>query len=56
MDSDPAPFFANLYLSHFEATWIKSLRCTEYARAKRVFNTFRFIDDLVTVNDQGEFF
>ena len=55
MGSDPAPFFANLYLSHFEATWIKSLRCTEYARAKRVFNTFRFIDDLVTVNDQGEF-
>ena len=54
MGSDPAPFFANLYLYHFEATWIKSLRGAEYARAKCVFKTFRFIDDLVTINDKGE--
>ena len=24
MGSDPAPFFANLYLSHYEAKWVKS--------------------------------
>ena len=55
MGSDPAPFFANLFLSHYEAKWIKTLSRTDYARAKRVFNVFRFIDDLVILNDQGEF-
>ena len=55
MGSDPAPFFANLFLSHYEASWIKSLKSTDYERAKKLLNAFRFIDDLASINDQGEF-
>ena len=51
MGSDPAPFFANLFLSHYEALWVK----THPDRAKSLCNTFRFIDDLQTLNDNGEF-
>ena len=55
MGSDRAPFLANLYLSFYETQWIKSLKKSDYGRARRFFNTFRFIDDLATFNDQGEF-
>ena len=55
MGSDPAPFFANLFLSHYEAKWIKNISKTDYSRAKKLFNVFRYIDDLISMNDQGEF-
>ena len=47
MGSDPAPFFANLFLFHYESKWIKKM--------KESANMFRFIDDLTALNDGGEF-
>ena len=53
--SDPAPFFANLFLFYYESEWIKKISRTDFVRARRLFNTFRFIDDLNALNDGGEF-
>ena len=53
--SDPAPFFANLFLFNYESKWVKSNSYNNYARAKRLFNTFRYIDDLLALNDNNEF-
>ena len=55
MGSDPAPFFANLFLFFYEVQWIKLTKKSDYARARRFLNTFRFIDDLIAANDYGEF-
>ena len=55
MGSDPAPFFANLFLFYYESQWIKSNRYNNFARAKKLFNTFRYIDDLLALNDSNEF-
>ena len=55
MGSDPAPYFANLFLYHFESKWTKSLKKIDTIRARKFCNTFRFIDDLFTINDGGEF-
>ena len=55
MGSDPAPFFANLFLYFYESTWLRQIQKTDIARARRFSNTFRFIDDLSTLNDGGEF-
>ena len=55
MGSDPAPFFANLFLFFFEVQWIKLIKKSDYGRARRFLSTFRFIDDLIAANDYGEF-
>ena len=55
MGSDPAPFFANLFLYYYENTWLRKIQKTDIARARRFANTFRFIDDLSILNDGGEF-
>ena len=55
MGSDPAPFFANLFLFHYESKWIKTHSRTEFLRARRLFNIFRYIDDLLALNDGNEF-
>ena len=55
MGSDPAPFFANLFLYHYESSWLNNLKKTELHKARKFSNTFRFIDDLCTINDGGEF-
>ena len=46
MGIDPAPFGANLFLYTYEHDYIK---------AKHFHSTFRFIDDLCSINDGGEF-
>ena len=51
MGSDPAPFMANLFLYHFESKWVKNLKKDNLQKARRFGNTFRFIDDLFTIND-----
>ena len=56
MGSDPAPFFANLFLYHYESKWPKTLTKTDLTKARRFSSTFRFIDDLLTLDDGGEFF
>ena len=55
MGSDPAPFFANLFLYHYESKWLTELMKTDLQKARKFSNTFRFIDDLGAINDQGEF-
>ena len=55
MGSDPAPFMANLFLYHFESKWIRKLKKENLQVARKFANTFRFIDDLLTVNDDNLF-
>ena len=55
MGSDPAPFFANLFLYHYESKWLHSLKSSDYQIARRFGNVFRYIDDLLAINDNGEF-
>ena len=54
MGTDPATFFANLFLFFYEVQWIKLTKKSDYGRVRRL-NTFRFIDDLTAANDYGEF-
>ena len=55
MGSDPAPFFANLFLYYYESKWLQSLKTSDYQIARRFGNVFRYIDDLLAINDNGEF-
>ena len=55
MGSDPAPFFANLFLFYYEAEWIKSMKNKNYSKAKKFSHVFRFIDDLLAINDGEQF-
>ena len=55
MGSDPAPFFANLFLYFYEGKWMNELKKNDLIRARRLCNIFRFIDDLNSINDGGEF-
>ena len=55
MGSDPAPFMANLFLYHYESEYVKQVKKKDIFRARKFRNTFRFIDDLLAVNDDGEF-
>jgi len=53
--SDPAPFFANLFLYVYESKFISNLLKTDPDRARKFRHIFRFIDDLIALNDDGEF-
>jgi len=55
MGGDPAPFWANLFLFYFEFKWLKKMRQTNNVLARRFNHTFRYIDDLLSINDGGEF-
>ena len=55
MGSDPAPFFANLFLYVHESKFVKNLLKTDPVRARKFRHMFRFIDDLIAMNDCGEF-
>ena len=55
MGSDPAPFMANLFLYYYENKWIKSLKKENLQKARKFLHTFRFIDDLLTINDDNVF-
>ena len=55
MGIDPAPFWANLYLYHYENVFISSLARTDRYRGFKFKNTFRFIDDACCINDENEF-
>ena len=55
MGSDPAPFMANLFLYHYENIWMKRLKKDDLQKARRFSRTFRFIDDLLTINDDNLF-
>jgi hypothetical protein len=55
MGSDPAPFFANLFLAHYEIKWIKEHSRNDFISVKKLYNTSRYIDDLITLNDGNVF-
>ena len=55
MKSDLAPFFANLFLTHKEADWVNAQRKLEKITVQKINNFFRFIDDLLSLNDDSIF-
>jgi hypothetical protein len=55
MGSDPAPFFANFFLFYYESDWMEKLKKEEKGKAYKYGNIFRFIDDLIAMNDDNEF-
>ena len=55
MGSNPVPFFPNLFLFFYEWRWLKSITNTNYEVVRKFGNIFRFIDDLIAINDRNEF-
>ena len=53
--SDPAPAFANLFLYHYESTWLNSVKKTNHVLARKFGQVFRYIDDLLALNDGQSF-
>ena len=39
----------------FESRWLKSIKNTNCGVARKLANIFRFIDDLIAINDENEF-
>ena len=55
MGSDPAPAFANLFLFHYESSWLMSIKKTNNILARKFGQVFRYIDDLLALNDGHSF-
>ena len=55
MGSDPAPFIANLFLYVYENRYMEKLKKSDLSRARNLRHIFRFIDDLISINDNDEF-
>ena len=55
MGSDPAPAWANLFLSHYESSWINSVKKSNNILARKFGQVFRYIDDLLALNDGHSF-
>jgi hypothetical protein len=55
MGIDPAPFWANLFLYTYEEQYISNTIPLDPAKARHFHSTKRFIDDLIAINDGGEF-
>ena len=55
MGIDPATFWANLFLYAYEVKYMSDLIVLDKVKARHFHSTNRFIDDLCTLNDGGEF-
>ena len=55
MGMDPAPFWANLFLYTYEHEYMTKMMGEDKVKARHFHSTNRFIDDLCTLNDGGEF-
>ena len=55
MGSDPAAFFANLFLSHKEADWVKAQCKLWTINVRKINNSRGVIDDLRWLNDNSTF-
>ena len=55
MGIDPAPFWANLFLHHFENEYMTKLLRSDVAKARCYHGTYRFIDDLCAINNNNVF-
>ena len=53
MGSELTPFFADLFLSHKEADWVKAQRKLGAINIRKISNSFRFIDGLLSLNDDS---
>ena len=51
LGSDLAPFFVNLVLASYEIKWIKNKKKDNYSIARKFNHVFRYIDDLLAIND-----
>jgi len=54
MGIDPAPFWANLFLYHYESEYVKGLVSTGSSSAYNFHSVGRFIDDLCAFNDKDQ--
>ena len=55
MGSDSAPLFANPFLVHKEGDWVKAHGNFRTINVRKINNSFRFIDDLLSLNDGSTF-
>ena len=55
MGSDPAPAFANLFLFHYESSWLDTVKKSNNILARKFSQVFRYIDDLLALNDGHSF-
>ena len=55
MGSDPASFFANLFLYFCESRWIKDLQKKDLMKTRKLCNIYWLINDLNAINDAGIF-
>ena len=55
MGSDPAPTFVNIFLFYYESSWLKSIKKDDNILARKFGQVFRYIDDLVALNDGQAF-
>ena len=55
MGSDPAPAFANLFLFYYESSWLNKMKKSDNILARKFGQVFRYIDDLLSLNDGGAF-
>ena len=56
MGLDPAPQMANGHLHKYEFDFQQKMAKSNYAVAKSLNHTFRFIDDISPLNDKGNFY
>ena len=55
MRSDPASFMSNLFLFHYEEKWTRKTKRKDLTQAKKYSSMFRFLDDLASIDNGGEF-
>ena len=55
MESDSAPFFANLFLAQKEADWVKAQPKLGTISVQKINNPFRFINDFLSLDDDSTF-
>ena len=53
MGTDCAPFLANLFLYSYEHEWMMKMKKTNPQLARQFNRSARYIDDLLTINNDG---
>ena len=53
--SNPAPFCRNLLLDYKKADWFKAQRNLVTTNVQKIINSFRFINDLLSLNYDSTF-
>ena len=55
MGFNPALLFANLFLYFLESKRMNELKKNDLIKARKLCSFFKFIDDLISINDGGEY-